>query len=383
MKAIAKYFLVIIVLTIATFGLLRALWSTTNKKMLNVFIVDKSVKSMDRNEHKSFVWILNNQRYVLPNMVAYKHKEDYFGFFPVDLKNELFDFKSYRINEIDTYASTYDMAYFSDCYGVYSFEWYKGKTKSVRSQKVLGGLNQNDYLLMLKMLENKKLVIAEYNIFGTPTNSLIRSKTESLLGITWSGWAARYYKNLNTNAPNGPEEWMKNLFESQHMGVWPNDGAGIIMLSNDGVIELLLEGVHLERGMPSIVTEQEVAQKYGVSQNVPFSNWFEIANASNNTVLSQFYLQTTSEGNSILARHGLSNSFPAVIKGNGEKNFYYFCGDFADNPTRMFTAKISGGRVLNNLITRVSAPNESAFFNNYYLPLTSSILNNYYSTLGR
>lgn len=61
--------------------------------------------------------------------------------------------KGIRISEVDSFANFFDAAYLADCYGVQSFEWYKGKAQPTISQKVYGGLNQNDYLFIKNMLE--------------------------------------------------------------------------------------------------------------------------------------------------------------------------------------------------------------------------------------
>jgi hypothetical protein len=368
-----------LLVALAFFGL-RAMWSVTNKKVLNVFVVDKTVKDTERIEHKSFFWLLNNSRYVQPNKVSYSYKEDYYGFFPIDVENELFDFKSFRISEIDAYTSTYDLAYFTDCYGVYSFEWYKGKTKPIRSQKVFGGLNQNDYLLMRSMLEKGKTVVTEYNILGTPTNSLIRSKTEALFGMIWSGWAGKYFSTFNHEATGGPEEWMKNLYESQHLGSWPSEDAGIILISNDGIIELLIDGIHLASPLPMIVTNDSMATKYGVSPQVPFDQWFEFVNPLQNTVISNFKLNVTEKGRATLDQYSLEPIFPAAFTGSETYKYFYFCGDFAENLTYQFTSKLAGGKALNYIISRFSNSNNANFFRNYYNPLMNSILSSCYAS---
>jgi hypothetical protein len=366
-------------LMVLTFLLLRANWYIGNKKVLNVFIVDKTVKDANRIEHKSFFWLLNQGRYVQPSKVNYSYKEDYFGFFPIDVENEVFDFKSFRISEIDAYTSNYDLAYFTDCYGVYSFEWYKGKTKPIRSQKVFGGLNQNDYLLMRSMLEKGKTVVSEYNILGTPTNSLIRSKTEALFGMNWSGWAGKYFSSLNPETNGGPEEWMKNLYESQHMGAWPTENAGIILLSNDGIIELLIDGIHLDSPLPLIVTNDTVAKNYGVSSQVPFEQWFEFIDPLQNRVISNFTLNVTEKGKATLDLYSLEPIFPAVIASSGSYKYYYFCGDFAENPAYLFTSKLTGGKAINFFLSRFKNSNKAGFFRYYYTPLMNTILKSCYS----
>lgn len=373
MKRLFKIFgAAIIIVAFLLIGM-KTMWLIKEKKVLNAYILDKTVTRIDRHEHKSFSWILNNNKYVLPNKKQYSHKADYFGFFPINFKDEIFDLKSIRINEVEEYASNYDMLFYADCYGVYSFEWYKVSSKPIRSQKVYGGLNQNDYLLLKEMLDKGKLAIAEYNMFSTPTNALVRAKTEELLGINWSGWTGKYFSTFDVSAKNGPPAWMQNLYGSQHLGVWPNKGSGIILINNDGLIELLELENHLNSPIPIIKTNPESIERFNVSQNVIFEHWFEFIDPGNNLVHSNFTLDITPEGKEILTKIGLTEIFPAVIEGI-DLNYFYFCGNFSDNPAKMWTAKLAGGKWLNHFLNRFSNTNRARFYSEYYTPLIERIL---------
>lgn len=380
MKKLIYIIILLFAFVVTIYLILRIGWSFNDTKVLNVYILDKTVNTNDRLEHKSFTWLLNNNRYLKPNHKNYSYSKDYYGFFPVDIENEVFDFKSIRINEVETYAENYDVAYYTDCYGVYSFEWYKGKTKPIRSQKVYGGLNQNDYLLMKNMIESGKLIIAEFNMFSTPTNALVRSKTEDLLGISWSGWSGKYFVTLNVDDENGPDEWMKNLYESQHLGVWPNNQSGIVLLNNDGLIEVLVNGKHLNSSLPSIKSTDDMVNRFHVANDIPYEQWFEFIKPGNNKVSSSFNIDATDEGIAIFDKLGLSNSFPAIIEGSSDKKFFYFCGDFAENPVQIGTAKLLGGRWINHFIYRFNASNRANFFRYYYSPLIDGILEEHYNS---
>jgi hypothetical protein len=355
-------------------------WRIKERKVLNVYILDKTVSRLDRPEHKSLVWIINHNRFVLPNKKTYSNTKDYFGFFPVDIQNEAFDFKSIRINEVDTYAAVYDIAYYADCYGVHSFEWYKGKTKPVPSQKVYGGLNQNDYLFLKKMLDNGKMIIGEYNMFSTPTNALVRNKTEELMGISWSGWSGKYFSTLDVNSSAGPPPWMKHLFESQHMGVWSNDKAGIVLINNDGLIEVLVEGKHLNSAIPVINSTEDALNRFGIEQGVKFKQWFEFIKPGNNIVHSTFKIDTTPEGAEILSKLGFSNTLTAIIEGENTGKYFYFCGDFAENPAQMWTAKLYGGHWFNKVLYSFRAADREHFFRKFYSPLINNIFLEYYES---
>lgn len=355
-------------------GLLYAVWLLKPKHKLNLYIQDKSVTAMDRPAHKSLVWLLNHKRIVKPNGKMYSNTKDYFGFYPINIKESTFELKGIRISEVDSFANFFDAAYLADCYGVQSFEWYKGKAQPTIPQKVYGGLNQNDYLFIKNMLEKGKLVIGEYNMFNAPTNALVRSKTESLLNIIWQGWAGKHFSKLNPSSSDGPPEWMKNLYETQHLDEWPTNAGGIVLINNDGHIELLIEEQHLNKNLPTIETEQNIANHLGVNVKVPFDQWFEFISAENNITLANLCIDVNEQGLAKLESLGLQPIIPAVIEGSEGNNFYYFCGDFAENPVSLWTAKLWGGQRINHILYCRKNYARVKFFNEFYSPLIESIL---------
>lgn len=364
---------------ILVYLLLSIAWSFQTKKKLNIYILDKTVTSTERQEHNSFVWLLNYLRYVRPDNSSYSVDEDYYGFFPVDLDNDVFDYKSVRINEIDAFASVYDAVYYNDCYGVYSFEWYKGKVKPSRSQKVFGGLNQNDFLFLKKMKDNGKLLIGEYNMFSTPTNSLVRSKTEALFNIRWTGWSGKYYSTFDTSNDDGPPAWMPGLYETQNKTPWPDEKSGIVLLSNDGLVEVLLSTEQLNSPLPQIVSDDEAMEKYGIPKQVLFDNWFEFVIPDSSTLTpAHFKIDVNGEGLKVFEKIGLNSEFPAIIIGSKNSYVYYFAGDFSDNPVKMITSKVIGGGWLNKLLYKYTEPEQIKFFHDFYTPFISTILQDYY-----
>ncbi|MEW5847056.1 MAG: hypothetical protein AB1777_12435 [Bacteroidota bacterium] len=377
MKKIAFYLLLVIAFILLIIIGLHLAWYFQKPKTLNLYILDKTVTQTDRVEHKSLVWLLNHFRIVGPDGSSYNPKTDYWGFFPIDVNNKLFDIKSIRLNEIDAYAAVYDAAYYADCYGVYSYEWYKNDSHISNSSKVYGGLNQNDYLLLKRMKELDKLIIGEYNMFSSPTNALIRTKTEELFNISWTGWAGKYCPNLSTiNNGKGPAEWMIKLYEKQHQKPWPNQGSGIILISNDGLIEVLEEGPELTNARVKLIAEKAMQQWDNAPKDVEFYGWFDIVLAgSSSEPLATFKLQTTAVGQEKLKAIGLPSQFPAVIKCAPDKFCYYFAGDFAENNVSMATSKLKGGKTLNKLF-HLNSP-KNPFFNDFYLPLINNIITHY------
>lgn len=355
-------------------------WNFKPKRSINFYILDKTVTRFDRPEHKAFIWFLNRNRYVGPDGAPYSVKSDYWGFYPIDLPNQLFDFKAIRLKEVSAYASVYDAVYYTDSYGVYSFEWYRNGSSPIKSSKVYGGLNQNDYFFLKEMVRQNKLAIGEYNMLSSPTNALIRRKTEMLFNLSWTGWAGKYYGSLNPAGPGGPPEWMPALYQSQHLKPWPTERSGIVLLSNEGLLEVLIDGDDLQQSYPLLIPGKLLQERYGIAQSVRFAGWFEFMMPNESaSVEATFRIDVSPAGREKFNSLGLDPAFPAIIRSQPKSNTYYFAGDFAENPVWMPTSRLTGGTWINRIILGHSARAE--FFYEFYLPLMEGIVGDYYSKL--
>lgn len=376
MKTIAKILGVLLVLFVALFLALNIAWLTQPKRMLNVFILDKTVPYPSCPEHSSLTWLLNHLRLVGPDGQVYRTAVDYWGFMPMGQLQ--FDFRSVRIHEIDAYSAAFDMAYYADCYGVHAFEWYKdlGPRQHSSTSKVYGGLNQNDFLLLKRMQEGGKLIIGEHNMLNAPTNALIRNKAEELFNLSYSGWSGRYYPTLDTATAGGPPIWMVGLYEAQHPEGWPAGGSGIVLLHNDSRIEVLLLDVDLLEALPTIEASAEGQQTYGLPATTPYSGWFEVMELGEKAVCpATFVLLPTEQGAQRLQQLGLPHRFPAIIQAADSCPTFYFCADFAENPTAPFCAKLRGGLLLNSLLN--GNGHEAHFFQHFYAPLMQHLIERY------
>ncbi len=131
-----------------------------------------------------------------------------------------------------------------------------------------------------------------------------------------------------------------------------------------------------------IKSTPEAIEKYNLKQDILFEQWFEIIDAGNNMVHSTFYIDIKDKGNEVLNRIGVQSILPAVIQGQEDKNFYYFCVDFAVNPAQMWTAKLAGGPSLNHFLYRFNESNKANFFKHFYSPLMYNILEDYYESMS-
>ena len=362
------------------------IWYIKPYKSLKVYILDKTVPTTDRQEHKSFNWILNRDKYVRKDGNLYNVNDDYFGFFPKSNTNPEFDFKSIRIHEIEDYAINYDMCYYTDTYGVYYNEWYRQNSFEEQhiSNKVYGGLNQNDYLFLKEMKNHNKLIITEFNFYNAPTNSLVREKLEDLFGLKWSGWTGKHFASLDTVADKSFPKWIVRLYKEQNKDQWPFKNGGIVLIHKFGTIAILENNNHLTYEWPVIQSNSETVEKFGVKESIEYLNWFDITfTTDTNNILANFTFNVTEKGDSLLQSYNLQSVFPAVIEHTDDYLFYYFAGDFADNPVKLNSSYFTGYKEIASVLSGVQKNNPREFYWNYYYPLMSKILDDYYKSIDK
>lgn len=355
-------------------------WYFQPKKELDVFILNKTVATINRDEHKSFHWILNHYRYVKPNHHRYKLKEDYYGFFPTNKEKEQFDFKSISIYDVERISNAVDIAYFADTYGVYYSDWFQGSQPEFRSeQKVYGDLNQNDFLLLKAMLEKDKTIITEFVLLNKTTSPLVREKTEELLHFKWQGWIGRYFSSLDTAMnPNFPK-WIVKLYTEQNHVDWDFKHAGIILIHKYGKM-IILNDKFLIQDIPNINTHNEFARKYNLPSSIEYPYWFDVVQANNqDDVVASFDLHTNALGDSLLNSYNIPLSFPAIINRHQDYNLYYFAGDFCHNPVNTSTSFLYGIRNFDFLAYSEEKADRKKFFWEYYIPLIKGILEDTYA----
>lgn len=358
-------------------------WAFQEKKPMDIIIVDKTVPTLDRIKHKSFNWILTSGRFVSKDKKSsYSYRKDYYGFAPTRPLKERGSVKNeYRLSDMIELPEKSDALYIADTYGVFFNDWYSGINKSRKSRKLYGGLNNNDYLLINEMKERNKLVILEYNSFDYPTAQFEAFRTQEKLGITFSGWTGKYFESLDTTARDFPV-WMTAMYRKQYRKPWTFTKPGVVLITERDII-VLEEGTHLGNALPVIITGPDYAAKLGVPESVSFSNWFDVIDPLANDVVSDFKLDATTEGDSLLAGFGLSKSFPAVVREPVNGNTWYFSGDFATNRVMYWTSRIKGAEKLKGILYSSKPDAPERFFWAYYRPLITTIFNDYYNSLNK
>lgn len=369
-----------IILVLPVFNLIR--WALQTKKPLEIITVDKTVPTLEREKHKSFTWILTNERFVKKGNKSYSYIKDYYGFSPTRPLREHGSKKNdYRLSDILNLAENNDALYITDTYGISFNDWYEGINKSRKSRKIYGGLNNNDNLLIKEMKDRKKLVILEYNTFDYPTGEFESVRVQERLGIKFTGWTGRYYKELDTTAHDFPI-WMTSMYRKQYKKPWTFTKPGVVLLSDKQIL-VLEEGTHLQNPMPLIVTDSANGNKWNLPSAVAFDQDFDIIDPIGSNVISRFRLQTNNVGDTLLSNYFLTNEFPAVTQDIETQRTYYFSGDFAHLNVPFWTARFKGVDKISGIFYSNKPEDARRFFWDYYRPLVNGIFTDYYNSLNK
>ncbi len=362
-------------------------WQLKPKKELEIAVIDKTSLTVDSDEHKSLNWILDNNKFCRPNRNLYSISDDYFGFFPNENKKFIInDFETLDGPQLKSLADKLDVIYMTDLYGVYSKDWYSDNYRGERSQLIYGGMSRKELSLLNLMKTQKKLIITEFNTIAPPTSRRVKTQFEELFGLKWSGWTGRYFNILDTASNKEIPVWVIRDYKDQHNNHWPFKASGIVLVNNDNRIEILENRKDLKEEIPYIISNEISRKQFDLPKKIKYSYWFDIMlTKRSNNVVSVFQILTNTRGDSILQSLNIPNPFPAVIEHyDNDYKFYYFCGDFCDNPVKMILSKFWGITKFRWLMypSNDLAERES-FFWLYYQPLVSTILNNYYDSLQK
>ena len=383
MKKPLLIIIIILVVILALPAIKFIRWSFQEKKPLDIIILDKTVPTLERINHKSFTWILNNERFVKSTKKSYSFRKDYFGWEPtLPLRNKDMIIRNLRLPEVMEFADSCDVLYYADTYGVFFNDWYKGINKSRRSRRLYGGLNNSDYLYLVEMQRRNKLCILEYNAFDYPTAPLETYKTKERLGIEFNGWTGKYFSSLDTLSSEDFPIWLTDMYRKEYRQSWTFTKPGIVLLRDNDIL-VLEEGTHLTNALPYIYTDSAYVEKYGVLEKVPFDGWFDIIDPLETKVLSSYKLETTKKGDTLLFENFLSNEFPAVITDPVNERTFYFAGNFAANKISFWTSRFYGIDKLKGLFYSEKESDTRRFYWLYYKPLVNGILTEYYNEVKK
>ncbi len=379
----SRTILLFIIIILATPLWMRIAWEVGSNKALNILIVDKTVLNSNSYKHRSVNWILDYEKYTRSNGKFYDINNDYYGFFPGENeKYKINDFEKMDEGDLDSMAAVYDLVYFTDTYGILGNEWYLHRDKNENSESIYGGMSEKDIRLLRKMKERNKPILTEFNTIGYPTPNDVRKNFEKMFGMEWTGWVTRYVSSLDTiDNPDLPK-WIVHQYKRDHQGNWNFKNEGMLFIHISGKVLVLEQGKELVDAIPKIFTERKYQSKYGVPGVMIYPYWIDININRNDTneIISKYVIGTTRAGEEILKNNGISKIIPSIIHHQKDYTFYYFCGDFADNPTKFRFAKLDGITGLKFLMyNAVDVTDRNRFFWEFYLPMMQTILKDSYS----
>ncbi|MDO3694909.1 hypothetical protein QVZ41_08640 [Wenyingzhuangia sp. chi5] len=355
------------------------LWFFTPKTLMLGSIVDKTVLTNNGQEHISLTWMLNHKKMTKTSTKLYEVEHDYFGFFPrEDEKFRTKGLERFTDQQLQKLSDDVDFTYYTDTYGIYNNEWYVKDTTKTRYGKLYGGLSQEDLDFLIYMKEKKKLIIAEFNTIASPTSSDIRRKFEKLFGMQWTGWTGRYFDSFDTIKNLELPKWLVKNYEKQHSDGWTYKKSGIAFVNDGGQVVVLEDSLDLNNDLPQIHSGKKGQEKYGLPQKIKYSFWFDVINVNPkvNEIISGYELEVNDHGAKKLKANKIPKNFPAVIRHKqGGYRFYYFSGDFADNPISISSSYFKGINYFKWLFYDESNPMErKSFFWEFYYPLLNTIL---------
>lgn len=376
MKKRKKYIIIAILLLPLWMWLF---WYFTPKTHLRATIVDKTVLTTDGQEHISLTWMLNHKRLTKTPSQSYSVHHDYFGFFPKgDEKFRTKGLERFTEDQLKKLSDDVDFTYYTDTYGIYNNEWYTKDSTNIRYGKLYGGLAPEDLEFLTYMKQKKKLIIAEFNTIASPTTLTNRRGFEKLFGMEWTGWTGRYFDSFDTIKNLELPKWLiKNYTERNPKG-WKFTKSGIAFVNNGGDVVVLEDSLDLNTEIPIIHATEKGQDRFGLPKKMKYSFWFDIIklNPNVNEIIAGYQLDVNEHGARKLKNNRIPKNFPAVIKHQkGGYRFYYFSGDFSDNPIGMTSSYFKGINYFKWLFYDKSIPMErKSFFWEFYYPLLNTIL---------
>lgn len=379
---------ILLVLLIGTPVWMAFAWVLTPKRMLVTAIIDKTVQTPEGQEHISLDWVLTQEKFTKNNNQLYRSDKDYFGFFPGNRKKyQLRGLEALNEEQIRHLSDEADLVYMTDSYGIFRNEWLGEGNSQDRSGIIYGGMSDKDLALFSAMKARHKLVVSEFNSIGSPTKPEVRAAFETNFGIKWSGWIGRYFDSFDTSVNKELPKWLINNYRRQHGGAWPFKQSGIAFIHSSDKIVIVEKGNDLGEDIPRIEVSEEGRGHYGLPKSIPYPFWFDVitADTAYNHYLASFQLGVNEKGKSVLQQNGIPDRFPAItVHINRDYRFFYFSGDFCDNPIVLSGAYLKGIHYIDWFFYNRRDPQERrSFFWLFYRPLVTTILNDYYKTLHR
>lgn len=356
-------------------------WFISPRQELPMLVVNKTVPDENYGEHHAIFWLAHHWRFTDGGGDFMRYDQDYLGYHPnADRRDQL------TVKEIEDI----NLLYLADSYGVYDYgedvgdaeEYEELLTDEIRDVDLIyGGFAESEVKAIKEFAGiSGHILVGEHNILGYPTylQEEAAAKLEEILGVSYTGWLARYYYELN-EAPY----WLKQLYTRIHGQEWDLQGEGMVLvreeyLDRDWYEDLIIiKGEDMTEEWPRIISKdhtmfQEAAEK------VPYLNWMEVVEPHGDTqVLANYEIPVDETNRERLADRGIPAKIPAVTyrEPPGKAARIYFSGGFANQQPPILPASLTGSASIQRTLTYFPAvPTEYQFFFRWYAPVMKYIM---------
>ncbi|MBH0170074.1 hypothetical protein [Fictibacillus sp. 18YEL24] len=348
-KSRKRFFFLFILLIIGLITSPFWMWWIKQDNILDVAIVDKTIKEDSFREHSGLVWTLNHLKIVNKKEEAYQEDKHFSRSVPTFNKGK-----------------EPDILYVADSYGV---EVLNQENKP----SVKGGLTPSEVEKVRRtVMSGKTDLIAEFNTFASPTGKEAREGISELLNVEWSGWIGRYFSDLN-----GKEvpSWVKRNYKDRY-GKWTFKSGGMLFVHEKGEM-VILENKDMKKKGAQFSFTKEGKKTFGLDASVPYHYWFDIIKPINSQeVMANYELSLTDAGKRKIQKHHIPLMFPAIIQHqNGTYKATYFAGDYADQAELPELYQTWGISFVKQKFA-LDDGQGSTFYWKVYLPLMKSLLHN-------
>jgi hypothetical protein len=155
------------------------------------------------------------------------------------------------------------------------------------------------------------------------------------------------------------------------------------LVNNDGRVVVLEAGTTLGKAVPCIKTTR-AAVGLGLPDSIGYPFWFDVLEpdtaAGPNETLAVFDFDVNPDGARLLGENGIPACCPAILRHLGaDYGFYYFSGDFCDNPIGYTSSYFEGAAFFEGIFRgKVTEGDRTPFFWDFYRPLLTHILESEY-----
>jgi hypothetical protein len=336
-------------------------WRLMAARTLDVVIVDKTVPFANYREHTAIPWLLHAMKINSAAGGFLDPTRDYVGYDPTTKKG-------HDLTEGD--LSSADVLVVTDTYGVYVGDYARPGERAAldRSQKIYGGLSEDEARVIETFASRGGMVLGEFNTFASPTAPAARARLEALFGVRWKSWVARYWPDLQDR--NEVPAWVGRLYERVTGQRFDLRGGGLVFIREDSDIVVLRDNEDLGAG---IVSQERTpgGAVFDFPKRGSFRYWLDVVDAMASEVLYEHVVDATPAGEGKLAAHGLSRRFPAVTR---RWDTWYFAGDFVDSAIDLGSPERAWLLPFRQATAAWGSRSDEGFFWGWYAPIVSRLL---------